>query len=125
MSNEIFRPQLPDFADLNRRTAQRQEELAGRRDAEGIFEYLRIKIEKFQSQLDENEEIGIQLANFGLAAQLHIRSIFFRNPNLIEFEGVDGDDNRVTLVQHISQLNFMLIAVKPVSDEPYRVGFNR
>jgi hypothetical protein len=83
------------------------------------------RVEEFQNGLKEDEEIGLQLANYGLAAQLHIRSIGYRNPNLLEFSGLLADGNECILVQHISQLNFMLIALKPVEDEPYRIGFGR
>lgn len=81
------------------------------------------RVRAFQAALDEDQEIGLQLANFGLPAQIHIRSISYRNPNLIEFHGVNADDHEVTLVQHISQLNFLLIAVKPIEETPYRIGF--
>lgn len=110
---------IPDFSHIHRR----QEELAGRHDAKDIYEQLIHRVRAFEVNLGEDEEIGLQLANFGLAAQLHIRSIGFQNPNLIEFHGLDPNNNEVTLVQHISQLSFMLIAVKPFKDEPYRIGF--
>jgi len=111
---------MPDFSAIHRR----QEELAGRNDAEGIFKYLMQRVRQFQGTLAEDQEIGLQLANFGIPAQIHIRSIGYTNPNLIEFQGIDMNENEVTLVQHISQLSFLLIAVKPLpEDEPYRIGF--
>ena len=81
------------------------------------------QVQQFQESLDESDEIGVQLANFGKAAEIHIRSIGFKNPNIIEFSGVDLDNNFVTLIQHISQLNFLLITVKPVEEKPFRIGF--
>jgi hypothetical protein len=36
-----------------------------------------------------------------------------------------ADGNECVLIQHISQLNFMLKAVKPVEDKPFRVGFGQ
>lgn len=104
---------------------ENMERRAGRLDAEDIFNHLMAKIEDFQKSLSDTEEVGIRLANFGEAAQLHIRSIGFKNPNLIEFHGVNSDDHEVTLVQHVSQLNFLIIALKPINNEPYRVGFNK
>jgi hypothetical protein len=109
--------------DQRRNEHDRQARNSGRYDAEGIFEHLMGRVKQFQAGLDEKEEIGLQLANFGLSTQLHIRSIGYKNPNLVEFHGVDPNDNEATLVQHISQLNFMLIAVKPFEEEPYRIGF--
>ncbi|RNF34386.1 DUF6173 family protein [Paracoccus methylarcula] len=92
-------------------------------EASLIFNHLRHRIRQFEANLDEDEEIGLQLANFGLAAQLHIRAISYQNPSLIEFHGLDPKGNTVTLIQHIDQLNFMLVAVRPIKNEPYRVGF--
>lgn len=92
-------------------------------EAAYIFEHLRRRIHEFQKGLEDGEEIGLQLANFGLAAQLHVRTISYQNPNLIEFHGLDENGNKVSLIQHVDQLNFMLIAVKPVKEKPYRIGF--
>ena len=123
---------VPSFPDINgimeetmRLKAERENQLAGRYDAQDIFDHLMGRVKAFQAGLSDVEEIGIKLANFGEAAQIHIRSITFKNPNLIEFHGVNADDHEVTLVQHISQLNFLLVAVKPIEDEPYRIGFGR
>lgn len=116
-------PVMPDIAGMMHRERERQAENAGRYDAEEIFKHLMLRVKQFQSKLSDKEEIGLQLANFGLAAQIHIRSIGYKNPNLIEFHGVNANEDEVTLVQHISQLNFMLIAVKPIEEEPYRIGF--
>lgn len=109
--------------DARRSEHDRQARNAGRFDAEGIFEHLMGRVKAFQADLEDDQEIGIQLANFGIPAQIHIRSIGYRNPNLVEFHGVNADDHEVTLIQHISQLNFLLIAVKPIEDTPYRIGF--
>lgn len=102
---------------------RRQDELAGKFDAGDIFSYLKRRVLSFQHSLSNEEETGIQLANFGIAAEIHIRSIGYKNPNLIEFSGLDPQGQAVTLVQHISQLNFMLVAVKPFKEEPFRIGF--
>ena len=102
---------------------RRDEELSGRFDAKGVYDYLRLRIHDFESSLKENEEIGLQLANFGLAAQIHVRSMGFQDPNLVEFSGVDQNGHVATLIQHISQLNFMLVALKPVAVKPYRIGY--
>lgn len=116
---DIMRQQRQHMIDEQERQAKN----SGRYDAADIFQHLMRRVKEFQSNLSEKEEIGLQLANFGLAAQVHIRSIGYRNPNIIEFHGVNADDHEVTLIQHISQLNFMLIAVKPIEEKPYRIGF--
>lgn len=109
--------------EARRANEEREARNSGRYDAHDIFQHLIRRVKEFEDALAENEEIGLQLANFGLAAQLHIRNIGYVNPNLIEFRGIDANGHEATLVQHISQLNFMLIAVKPFEQEPYRIGF--
>jgi len=121
LNDEVSR----SIAESKRRDEERQAKIAGRYDADLAFRHLMQRIEAFQEGLKEDEEIGLQLANYGLAAQLHIRSIGFQNPNLLEFSGLTIDGNECVLVQHLSQLNFMLIALKPVEDKPFRIGFGR
>lgn len=129
MSNFNF-PNIPDTGALMRQTLEIQSRqienanrMAGRYDAEEVFEHLMARVNSFQAGLSEKEEIGLRLANFGEAAQIHIREIRYKNPNLIEFYGVNPDDHNVILVQHISQLNFLLVAVKPFEEKPFRMGF--
>lgn len=120
--DKMYRPRdfSADFEEIRRA----HDERAGRFDAEGVFKHLLERVKQFQAQLPKDKETGLQLANFGLASGLHIRSIAYRNPNIIEFIGVDVDGETALLVQHISQLNFMLTAVSPLKDaEPYRIGF--
>lgn len=92
--------------------------------AEQVFDHLQARVRAFQESLPENYELGIQLANFGGERALHVRDMGFRNPSIIEFYGLLDGDRQVAVVQHVSQLNFLLIAVPPaVEDHPYRIGF--
>jgi len=102
---------------------RRKMELSGRFDAEEICKYILSQIEDYQKNLSNDEEIGLKLANFGEASEIHIRNINYKNPNIIEFYGknLNGDDCK--LIQHISQLNFLIISLKPIEIEPYRIGF--
>lgn len=118
-------PSLPDTTAMMRQMHENQNRLAGRYDAEEVFKHLMKRVKTFEAELSEKEEIGLRLANFGEAAQIHIRAISYQNPNLIEFHGVNPDDHEVILVQHISQLNFLLVAVKPLEEKPFRMGFGK
>ncbi len=114
-------------AQLQRAALQEQEaqnRRAGLYEAEEIFNHLVAQIAAFEQSLPEEYEVGMRLANFGEAAQIHIRSISFKNPYLIEFHGLNMDQDVITLIQHVSELNFMLTATKPIDDEPYRIGFD-
>ncbi|MGB1207698.1 MAG: DUF6173 family protein [Paracoccaceae bacterium] len=115
---------LSDEEKRMRAMAQAANVQAGRYDAEILFNHLRREMAEFQEKLDETHEIGLRLANFGTSSQVHIRGISFENPNMIEFIGMLDGNQPVKVVQHINQLNLLMVAVPPVKDAaPYRVGF--
>ena len=92
--------------------------------AEEVFNHLLLRVKDFQSTLPEDYELGMRLGNFGGDSAVHVRGMGYRNPNIIEFYGLLDGDKQVAVVQHVSQLNFMLLAVPPVAEqEPYRIGF--
>ena len=84
------------------------------------------QIKDFEATLTENEEVGARLAAFGGSILLHIREISWHNPDLLILEGVlDGSGDRAKLLQHVSQTNLLLVAVKPpAGQKATRVGFN-
>lgn len=124
-SNRDFSGAQQVLNEMLQMQAEQTKRLAGRLDAEEVCENLLARVRSFEAGLTDKEEIGVRLANFGEAAQIHIREIAHQNPNLIEFHGINADGHNVVLVQHISQLNFLLIAVKPVLENAYRIGFGR
>jgi hypothetical protein len=101
-----------------------QEEIAGRHDARGVFRHILATVREFQAKLQPDEELGLQIANFGLPTQLHVRTIGYADPNIVEFFGALANGENAQLIQHIGQLNLMLIAVPPLPKEKaYRIGF--
>lgn len=92
--------------------------------ADVCFDYIKKSVLSFQNTLDYDHEVGVMLASFGKDITMHVASIGYQNPNLIIFEGfVDG--SRAELIQHMSQLNFLLVALqkpKPL-EPPRRIGF--
>jgi len=102
---------------------KREMKLAGRFDAEEIYNYIINQINDYELSLSENEEIGVKLANFGEASEIHIRNINYNNPNIIEFSGKTLNGDNCKLIQHVSQLNFLIVSLKPIEEKPYRIGF--
>ena len=114
-------PVDPINSDLD----QKQALLEGRFAAQEMFQFLRARMAAFEKNLPEDYEMGVKLANYGMAAEIHVRGMGFQNPSIIEFYGVLSDGSEVILVQHIAQLNFMLLAVRPMQEqEPFRIGFD-
>jgi hypothetical protein len=94
--------------------------------AESVFRRLVLYIRDFEAQLDPNEEIGGRMVSFGPAVQFHIVDIGYWGPDIITFDGVDENGHRVKLIQNISQLNVLLVALHkrvPEADPPRRIGF--
>ena len=82
-------------------------------------------MERFDERLDDTEEVGVRLVSFGQEIVFHVQSVGFWNPHLIIFEGVKEDGSLISLVQHTSQLSFLLTALKRLApEEPKRpIGF--
>ena len=61
----------------------------------------------------------------GATGVLKIMGIGFSAPDLVTFTGTDEHGNRCQLVQHVSQLNVLLRAVRKPPDRPeaLRIGF--
>lgn len=83
-------------------------------------------INNFENELDEDHEVGARLVNFGQTIQFHIEDIGYYNPSLIVFHGTLSDGSSVQLIQHVTQISFLLVALpKLKKDEPARrIGFN-
>ena len=89
------------------------------------YEVIIERIREFEKDLDDDHEIALKLASFGKHITISVTDIGYNNPNIIVFNGyVEG--NRATLIQHISQLSFLLVSVpKSEPDKPpRRIGFD-
>lgn len=82
-------------------------------------------INDFHQSLDEEHEVGARLVNFGQAITFHIEDIGYWNPSLISFQGKNQLGEPVELIQHVSQISILLVAMKRENiDQPKRpIGF--
>ncbi|WP_222104833.1 DUF6173 family protein [Klebsiella quasivariicola] len=82
-------------------------------------------INDFHRDLDNEHEVGGQLASFGKSIELHFTDIGYWNPSLISFIGQLEDGSPVELIQHVNQINVLLIKKKRLNpDEAKRpIGF--
>ena len=82
------------------------------------------QIKSFESNLDQEHEVAIRLASFGTSILMSVENIGYQNPDMLYFYGkVNGEDAQ--LVQHTSQLNFLLLAIQKPDPQkpPRRIGF--
>lgn len=100
-------------------------EIRNYQNADYQYEILCDYIKDFQDGLDDNHEVGLQLASFGQSMLLNVTDIGFSNPSLIHFYGY-CNGNQAHLIQHVNQLNFLLLAVPKLdSQKPARrIGFD-
>jgi hypothetical protein len=83
------------------------------------------QIDLFQRDVGEEYDVVVQIASAGLAGTLEVDNIGFNGPSLIVFDGILPDGNTAHLVQDISQISLLIIAV-PRTDlsKPRRtIGF--
>src|SRR5262249_37307458 len=80
-------------------------------------------VKDFESRLDQEHEIGARLVAFGQAVTFHIQSMGYWGPDIITFYGVNDNKEPVQLIQHVSQLNVLLVAMKKLDKTPRRIGY--
>ena len=91
--------------------------------AESVYRNLAECIFDFESNLDDDHEIGARLISFGSALTLYIQNVGCYDPEIITVSGKTETGEQLQLVQHASQLNVLLIALKKRGEEPVRIGF--
>ena len=91
-----------------------------------IFDSIIDRIRDFQSGLDTAHEVGATLASFGGTVTIRVTAVEFIDPFLIIFAGETTDGAPAELIQHVTQVNFLLLALpKPTEQqEPRRIGFH-
>lgn len=80
-------------------------------------------IYRFEERLDEDHEVGARLVSFGSEVTFHIEDMDFWGPDIITFHGVNSDGARVQLIQHVTQLSVLLVAMKKSGEKARRIGF--
>ena len=118
-----------DSLEMSKRLAEsaRTLEVAQARSynmADYSYEVIMDLIKDFESDLDNDHEVGIRLASFGQSITMSVTQIGYANPSTLIFYGYVGDQ-AATLIQHMSQLNFLLLSVPKADPEkpPHRIGF--
>lgn len=101
-----------------------QKNLANKSPAEWAYERIVMYIQKFEETLDADHEVGMGFAA-GDVGSLKIQGMGYFAPDMVTFYGEDPAGNKMQLVQHVHQLNVMLVA-EPKAEpeaEPNRIGF--
>lgn len=78
---------------------------------------------EYQASLDPDRDVALLLTHFGNSILMEVTHIGYEESVLIVFKGyVNGRES--TLIQHVSQLNFLLTSVEKAPELPKRqIGF--
>ncbi|CVK19178.1 MULTISPECIES: DUF6173 family protein [Sporomusa] len=102
---------LPDIPML-KSFSQQLSEFNQPYTAKNMFQQLVERVKDFEAKLDQEHEVGMRLVSFGKSTEFSVSRIGYLDPSLLWFQGVMPDGSEVELVQHVSQINFMLLKVK-------------
>lgn len=92
--------------------------------ADWKYEKIMEEIRDFENELDDEHEIALNLASFGSFITMSVVDIGYQNPDILYFYGyVNGKYSQ--LIQHSSQLNFLLTSVEreDKTKPARRIGF--
>jgi len=92
--------------------------------AQWAYERIILYIQNFEKTLDNDHEVGMGFAG-GDAGVMRIEGLGFYDPDIVTYYGINGAGQKAQLVQHVSQLNVMLVASPKSIDQaaPHRIGF--
>ncbi len=91
--------------------------------ANEFYERLVEYIYDFEQELNDEEEVGARLVSFGESVLIHVERIGYYNPSLISFYGTNEHGKPLQLIQHVTQISFLLTALPRKNKERPRVGY--
>lgn len=93
--------------------------------AEQVAYYLYEEIREYQNKLPDTEDVAMSIVQFNQSIIILVKEIGYIGYNLVCFHGEDTSGKPLELIQHVQQLNFLLMVVpKPEIEIPKRkIGF--
>ena len=82
------------------------------------------EIADFEASLDSDHEIGMPIVGGPAGLCVHVREVYRFGTDKLVFVGVDSDQRPVRLIQHLSQLNFLMLAAHKIGPVAVRIGFH-
>lgn len=88
------------------------------------YEKILDQIHNFEASLDDDHEIALRLTSFGTSVTMIVTSLGYQNPDIFYFYGL-VNRKKSQLIQHASQLNFLLTSVEreDKTKPARRIGF--
>lgn len=87
--------------------------------ASEFYQRIAERVRQFDASLDQDHEVGMRLVTFGQTITFHVTCMGFHNPSMITFSGNLESGDPVELIQHVSQISFLLVKMaRPNPDQP-------
>lgn len=114
-----------DTANRNRKHVIEAAKIQELTTAEPMGKFLCAEIIRYQNSLKETEDVALLLTQFNQDVIILVDEISYAGYNMLLFRGKDTVGKPQELIQHISQLNFLLMPVpKDEPESPKRkIGF--
>jgi len=89
-------------------------------------EYIYKSILEFSETIDDGYDVGIRVTSLGSSIKVYLIDVNYYDPHLIIFNSESQDGTIIKIVQHVTQLNYALIALKKLEPKnPKRqIGFS-
>jgi hypothetical protein len=78
----------------------------------------------FEARLDREQEIAMGIVGGPSGLCFHIRRVHRCGGDKLVFEGIDSDSKPVRLMQHLMQLNLLMMAAPKIGPIAVRIGFH-
>ena len=93
--------------------------------AQWMYQRIAQAIVAFEKTLDSEHEVGFHLVSTSGGQTMHVLDVGFWAPDLVLFFGRSSEGAPIQLMQHVTQVNLMLVAAKKEAPEqaPNRIGF--
>jgi len=117
--------ELPKIVPISDQIAKPLRDLQSEQSAQKLVTQIVERIEAFESNLDNLEEVGIRLVSFGQSLTFHVSELGFIQQSLVIFKGYTEGGEPIELIQHTSQISFLLMVTKrlDVKEERRKIGF--
>jgi hypothetical protein len=93
--------------------------------ASNTAKYIYNSINDFWANIGNDYEVGMQLTSLGQGVQVYLNNLTYYEPHLIIFDSEFSDGTKMRIVQHVTQLNYAIIALpkQRPNEQKRKIGF--
>ncbi len=117
-------PKMPDLSERIANIADLNRALRPPNMAEYAVKAIYEEIADFEATLDSDHEIGMPVVGGPSGLCVHVREVYRFGTDKLVFVGIDSEQKPVRLIQHLSQLNLLMLAAPKIGPVAARIGFH-